>query len=225
MPGGNLGDQFLVEDSLMGLTKRILPVIAAALLLLPASAFADVVTFSFGGGTAVAYWDVSNVGDPATLTGVSGATISFAGDLGTVTFTTGQWNDDTMGFDPGGSIVITSNGAEGLPGGVIFSGTFISGATWEWVGTDANGGNVFVLTGQISGTISPELLAALGMTGHNGTITGTISITFTNGGITGVVLDGSIVSEAPEPGTLALLGLGLSGLAVRLRRRKKATQV
>jgi hypothetical protein len=209
----------------MGLMKRILPVVAAALLLLPATAFADVVTFSFGGGTAVAYWDVSNVGDPATLTGVSGATVSFEGDLGTVVFTTGQWNDDTYGFDPGGSIVITSNGAQGLPSGVIFEGTFSSGSTWEWIGTDANGGNVFVLSGQITGTISPALLAALGISAHNGVISGHVTITFTNGGITGIVLDGAIISQAPEPGTLALLGFGLSGIAaIRMRQRRRQVQ-
>lgn len=209
----------------MGILKRILPLAALALLLLPAGALAETVTFSFGGGTAIAYYDVSNVGDPATLTGVSGTTISFSGDLGTVVFTTGQWNEDTYGFDPGGSIVITSNGAQGLPSGVIFEGTFTSGGTWEWVGTDGNGNNVFVLSGQITGTISPELLAALGIGSHNGVITGYITITFTNGGITGIVLDGAVISQAPEPGTLALLGLGLTGIsAIRMRRRRQQIQ-
>jgi hypothetical protein len=73
-------------------------------------------------------------------------------------------------------------------------------------------------------TVSPALLIALG-------ITGPVTSTLFNSGLVGSGADGSydITSEtlgieitsaaAPEPGTLPLLGIGLLGIALFLRKR------
>jgi hypothetical protein len=46
------------------------------------------------------------------------------------------------------------------------------------------------------------------MVGHNGTICGTVSITFENVGLTRTVMGGAIASEIPKPGSFELPGFG-----------------
>lgn len=201
---------------------RRLIVLAALALLVPTVALADSVTFDFSGGTATAENNLSNAGDLATLAKVSTSSTSTEGTLGSVTFTTGEWNDATGEFDPGGSITITANGTGGLPDGSVFEGTFGSG-TWTLV-ESSDGSHTFVYDGTVSGTVDPALLAVLGLSGMGGEITATIKITFTSGSNVGSVEFGQIVSHTPEPGTLALLGLGLTSMAAaqwRKRRRKQ----
>ncbi len=199
-----------------------LGVLVLALLLTPAVAQADTLTFRFQGGTVVATDVLSNSGDPSVLTEVSAVlgsgSTTIQGSLGTVDFTTGTWNESTQSFDPGGSITITSNGTGGLPAGVIFSGTFTGQGTWTLV-SYANGTSEWIFQSTVTGTASPELLAALGLSSDTSNITATITITFNASTGIGTVEFGSIVSQAPEPGTLALLGVGLGGIATaRLRR-------
>lgn len=205
--------------------RTLVGILALGVLLTPAVAQADTLTFKFQGGTVVATDVLSNTGDPSVLTEVStltdsGSSTLIQGSLGTVEFTSGLWNEDIQGFDPGGSITITSNGTGGLPAGVIFSGTFTGQGTWTLV-SYANGTSEWIFQSTVTGTASPELLAALGLSSSSSLISATITISFNVATGVGTVEFGSIVSHTPEPGTLALLGLGLGGIAaVRMRRLK-----
>ncbi|MCL6482131.1 MAG: PEP-CTERM sorting domain-containing protein [Firmicutes bacterium] len=190
-------------------------------LLVPATVQADTLTFRFQGGTVVASDVLSNSGAPSELVEVSAtgaSNITIQGSLGTVEFSSGAWNDSTWSFDPGGSITITSNGAGGLPAGVLFSGTFTSAGTWTLI-SYANGTSEWVFESLVSGTASPELLAALGLPSDVSQFTATITIKINALTGIGTVEFGSIVSHTPEPGTLALLGVGLGGMAMARMRR------
>ena len=106
--------------------KRTL-LLAVLSLALPLAALADNVDFSNNGGTLTG----SSAG--LTLTGSMltevvglGGNGPVLGDLGTLSFTTGSLLSGSLAtsavFNAGGSFVITGNGTNGVPNGVIFSG-------------------------------------------------------------------------------------------------------
>ncbi len=166
--------------------------------------------------------DVTNIG--GTISGTS-AGLSLTGsilihygsaigsNLGSLTFTTGAFtsgdimNGGTMA--PGGTFTITGNGTNGVPNGVIFSGTFTNSPTWTLT-TEANGTHSYTLMGAIAG---------------GGQVGATVQLTVNVGkGLFGGSADlssGETNLSVPEPGTLGLLGTGLLGIGGLMRRKLK----
>jgi hypothetical protein len=188
--------------------RRVL-VLAVLALALPLMAYADSTV------------DVSNRG--GTITGnasglsLSGSTLwaygsAVGSNLGTVTFTTGAFisGNAQMGgtLAAGGSFTITGNGTNGVPNGVIFSGSFTGPVTWA-VQPLANGTHTYTLSGAIAD--------ASGRVGATAQLTGNSGKGFFNGTLS--LSSGDTNLTVPEPGTLGLLGTGLVGIAGLMRRK------
>lgn len=201
--------------------KRLL-VMAVLALALPLAAFANnSVDFTNSGGTlsgSSAGLSLSG-SELIAINGLNGLGL-VTGDLGTIGFSTGALTSGNlqMGatFASGGSFMITGNGTNGIPNGVLFNGSFDGPVTWTLI-TLANGTHNYTLSGSISGTW------------YNGsTVFGaTVQLTINTGkgffnGTTSISSGDTNISTVPEPGTLGLLGTGLVGLAGILRRKMKS---
>ena len=205
--------------------KFLVPAFLLLTLSTPALTFAkSTIDFSNNGGTLS--------GTSAGLS-LSGSTLDaviglngmglVTGDLGTVTFTTGALTSGsslTMGgtFAAGGTFTINGNGTNGIPNGVLFSGTFSSPVSWT-VTTLANGTHNYTLTGTLTGRMGTTSVNAV-------TVQLTINVgkgyfdgsTMISGG------DTTIGASVPEPSTLALFGSGIIGLAGLARRKSLKTR-
>jgi PEP-CTERM motif-containing protein len=156
-------------------------------------------------------------------------------NFGSVSWTTGpafSANSTSVVYDgAGSSVVISGNG--GLPGtgAVLFSGSFTGPTTLTFLphGSVTNPTCTtcnfwYSLTGPVSGTIDPGLMALLGL-GSSNTGNG-LFFSFVVGFVgpndtVGNIENGNISVVVPEPGTLALFGTGLISVAGFIRRRIK----
>jgi hypothetical protein len=116
-------------------------------------------------------------------------------------------------FAAGGTFSISGNGMDGVPSGVIFSGTFTGPVTWTLV-TLANGTHNYTLTGSLSGTFDGSTVGGV-------TVQLTINTGkgFFNGSTTISSGDTNFTTTVPEPGSLGLLGTGLIGIGGIVRRK------
>lgn len=196
---------------------------AAVALAMPLAAFASgQVDFTNAGGTLTG----SNSG--LTLAGSTliivngfhgGGTITGT-NLGSVSFTTGALMSGSLAgggtFGPGGTFMITGNGANGLPSGTVFSGTFTS-ATWTLEPASTSTHHLYHFMGSIAGSFNNNYVS------HGNTINFQIDLgknTF-NGQASLNSADTSIM--VPEPGTLSLFGTGILALAGIVRKKMRAS--
>jgi len=201
--------------------KKVL-LLAVLALALPLAAFASSsVDFTNMGGTLSGSNSGLSLSGSAlvAVNGLNGGGLITGTNLGSVSFSTGALASGTLQgggtFAAGGSFTITGNGTNGVPNGVIFSGSFSSPASWTLV-TLPDGTHNYVLTGVVSGTLG-------GGFSTNGV---TVQLTVNTGkgffnGSTGLS-SGDTNIVVPEPGTLTLLGTGLMGLAGAVRRKLNA---
>lgn len=184
--------------------------LAVVALALPMAALANSIDVSNAGGV------VSGGAGGLNLTGSTmfkfGSIVGT--NLGSVGFATGAFTSGNaqMGGNlaAGGTFTITGNGSNGVPNGVIFSGTF-SSATWELI-TAENGTHTYNLVG--------ALLSANGETGATVQLTVNTGTAFFSGSANLSSGDTSLNIVVPEPSTLSLFGTGLLGLAGVIRRRR-----
>jgi hypothetical protein len=196
-------------------------------LALPLAAFANSTTYTdfivIDNGT------LSGIGSGSGLS-VGSASIGLVngfgggglvlGSLGTLSFSTGALLSsagNTETFAGGGSFTITGSGTNSIPGGVIFSGTFSAPVTLEEVAMGTNH-PYYMLLCEGSCSVNGTWLN----TGK--TVSGSFVLQ-TNPGTSGIgfaYFSLQSPSAVPEPGTLSMLGTGLLGLGVLVRRKLKA---
>jgi len=138
------------------------------------------------------------------------------GNLGTVSFSTGALASGSLDmggtFAAGGTFSINGNGTNGIPNGVLFSGTFSAPVTWALT-TLSNGTHNYMLTGVLTGMMGGSsvqgVTVQLTVNTRTGLFTGPARI---SGGDT-------IVTSVPEPSTLALFTSGTIGMMGMMRRK------
>jgi hypothetical protein len=207
--------------------KKIL-LFAALALALPTAVFAGSNTDYTNAGGVLTGSDSGLTLTGSILTGVTqlGGT-PVVGNLGSVTFGTGALLTGSMaegGLFAGGSsswFTITGNG-NGVPNGTLFTGTFSGPVTLTLITicpasmpncSVADGTHVYQVSGLLVGPNGSGYTVQLSFNTGKGYFDGEVAM---GSGDTNTNL------VVPEPGSLGLLGTGLIGLAVVVRRKLKA---
>jgi hypothetical protein len=152
------------------------------------------------------------------VTGLNGGIV--AADLDSLTFTTRALTSGTLNgvgrLAGGGTFMVVGSGMNGIPNGMLFSGTFSGPRTWVTTNLTAGRYN-YTLTGVVSGT-------AGGRTTDGVTCQLTIDTEkgYFNGSSTIAGGDTVVSLSVPEPSTVALFGTGTFVLAGALRRKAPA---
>ncbi len=190
--------------------------LAIVSLLLPAVAAANSLQFQTTGGKLAT--------NGSTLTLKSSALSRRDGlpgdNFGILNFTTRHLISGTLAggatFGKGGGIAIAGHG--GLPGGVIFRGTFSGPTTWTASWVSAAGPNhqgAWYYSRSIAGLLNNGRPISGTVTESSGDVPDGQEFTFHVD-----LRNGNIVIAVPEPGTVGMLGTGLAGVAGLAGRRK-----
>jgi len=155
------------------------------------------------------------------LTPSSASSSGFSGD--TFSFTTGSLVSGTLSgggtFAAGGSITISGTGANGIPLGVVFHGTFTGPSVWTatWnqnAGPNHDGRWYYSLTGSFAGTLSNGQHIAGKVTEDTFDVPGGKAFD------SSVNLNGGVLNiSVPEPETLSLMCTGLLAIGAFVKRQ------